>query len=51
MMTVVDVGKSKQKNMCCLNANDMDGEERVRWRGVLKMNDDMQEYDVIKGYQ
>ena len=27
MMTVVGVGKSKQKNMCCLNANDMDKSE------------------------
>ena len=27
------------------------GEERVRWRGVIKMKDDRHEYDVIKGYK
>ena len=27
MMTVVGVGKLKQKNMCCLNATDMEKSE------------------------
>ena len=27
------------------------GEERVRWRGVIKRKDGMPEYDVIKGYK
>ena len=26
-------------------------EERVRWRGVIKMKDSRHEYDVIKGYK
>ena len=44
-MIVVGVGKSKQKDMCCLKSTN------VRWRGVIIRKDDMHEYDVIKGYK
>ena len=27
------------------------GEERIRWGGLIKMKDDIHEYDVIKGYE
>ena len=49
MMIVLGMGKSKQNNMCCLNATDMEKSE-LRWRGLIQMKDGMHEYDVIKGY-
>ena len=44
----MDVNKFKQRSMYNLNA--IDGQERERWRGTMeKLEDDMSEYEVIKG--
>ena len=49
-MTVVSVNQAGNRRTLLFECNRY-GEERGRWRGVVKMKDDMHEYDIIKGYQ
>ena len=43
-------GKAETEERVLFECNRY-GEERERWRGVIQMEDDMHEYDVIKWCQ